>query len=344
MKEKPRKFETLEALRGIAALLVVWHHYPYFFGAYKPPNIFLAVDLFFGLSGFVLSYAYQAKLDAGLPSRAFLLARFIRLWPFYAFSLAGGYIVSLPIHHRIVGGLSRLLPDLLIALPFFPHIGRNPDSFLYPLNPPAWTLLMELLANVAHASLGRRVKTSTLSIALALCGLTLIYLRRQYGFLDGGWSLHSLPLGLARTGFSYMLGMFLFRLRMHFKEGLRIPSFVPCLLLAGFLTSNTPARFQTSVEVLAIGLLFPTLLLVGAWNEPRYRFERTAYAVLGSTSYGIYAVHSFAAAAIFRLWPTVGNGAPWSGICLLCVLIVSIVWLDKYYDQPTRAFLKRAMR
>lgn len=62
---KPR-FDILDGLRGVAALMVVIFHLSEAFSydpVYKHLNHgFLAVDFFFVLSGFVVSYAYDARL------------------------------------------------------------------------------------------------------------------------------------------------------------------------------------------------------------------------------------------------------------------------------------------
>nr|WP_311530513.1 acyltransferase [uncultured Ralstonia sp.] len=73
--------KSLEGVRGVAALLVVLHHM--FYAPTHPlfVNAYLAVDLFFVLSGFVISSAYGARLS-NLPSlQTFVIRRIGRLWP-----------------------------------------------------------------------------------------------------------------------------------------------------------------------------------------------------------------------------------------------------------------------
>ena len=52
-----RAFQTLDGLRGVGAFLVVIRHVP-LFGAAHVPESFLAVDLFYLVSGFVVAHAY----------------------------------------------------------------------------------------------------------------------------------------------------------------------------------------------------------------------------------------------------------------------------------------------
>ena len=53
------RFITLDALRGVAALMVVFYHAGRMFNAWPPRFGYLAVDLFFILSGFVLLLGYR---------------------------------------------------------------------------------------------------------------------------------------------------------------------------------------------------------------------------------------------------------------------------------------------
>jgi peptidoglycan/LPS O-acetylase OafA/YrhL len=56
----PVRFEALDALRGICALLVVLFHIPIYHalkGAESFVNLQFCVDMFFALSGFVLCHA-----------------------------------------------------------------------------------------------------------------------------------------------------------------------------------------------------------------------------------------------------------------------------------------------
>ena len=84
LASKP-KYEILDGLRGVAAMLVVAFH---LFETYSKGPAFqiinhgyLAVDFFFVLSGFVIGYAYDDRWGKSLTLKNFFKRRLIRLHP-----------------------------------------------------------------------------------------------------------------------------------------------------------------------------------------------------------------------------------------------------------------------
>jgi peptidoglycan/LPS O-acetylase OafA/YrhL len=81
---------ALDGLRGLAVLLVLWTHVPVgSFGASHDvlkglvrPG-YLGVDLFFVLSGFLITRILVADRDAHAPLRWFWFRRFLRIFPIY---------------------------------------------------------------------------------------------------------------------------------------------------------------------------------------------------------------------------------------------------------------------
>ncbi len=69
----PTRFRGLDGLRGVCALTVVLLHSEVLFNAGVVfCHGYLAVDMFFLLSGFVISASYDARLAAGLSAWRFL--------------------------------------------------------------------------------------------------------------------------------------------------------------------------------------------------------------------------------------------------------------------------------
>src|SRR5215831_7505716 len=89
-----RAYDTLDGMRAIGAFLVVTRHVPDFFGGFRAPESFLAVDLFYLVSGFVVAHAYGKRLEAGGFSWGFFKTRIIRLYPLYIVGLALGTLAA----------------------------------------------------------------------------------------------------------------------------------------------------------------------------------------------------------------------------------------------------------
>jgi peptidoglycan/LPS O-acetylase OafA/YrhL len=85
------RFETLDAWRGICALLVAIMHFP----ASGPiaesalvRNAWLFVDFFFVLSGFVIAHSYSTKIFDGPSFARFAILRLGRIYPLHLATLA----------------------------------------------------------------------------------------------------------------------------------------------------------------------------------------------------------------------------------------------------------------
>jgi len=98
-----KRFYSLDVLRGFAALSVVFWHWPHFFFSGTKPGTFdaarlpfsewmfvfytkgwLAVDLFFCLSGFIFYWLYSTRIyQCEISPSKFALLRFSRLYPLH---------------------------------------------------------------------------------------------------------------------------------------------------------------------------------------------------------------------------------------------------------------------
>ena len=91
----------LDGLRGIAVCLVLWVHLPKgCFGTWiqdlrglVAPG-YLGVDMFFVLSGFLITRILLVDRESGVPLRYFLIRRFLRIFPIYYLLLFVIQIVS----------------------------------------------------------------------------------------------------------------------------------------------------------------------------------------------------------------------------------------------------------
>jgi peptidoglycan/LPS O-acetylase OafA/YrhL len=92
-KELKRSY-TLDAMRGIAAIIVVFDHLEIKLDHSPTNSAHPAVDFFFVLSGFVIAAAYRPKLKNGMSIGSFFEARLVRLYPLFALGAALGLIIA----------------------------------------------------------------------------------------------------------------------------------------------------------------------------------------------------------------------------------------------------------
>lgn len=277
-----KRFSALDGLRGIAAIAVVLYHVGTASGAtWLAPRGYLAVDFFFVLSGFVLAHAYGERLAAGrLTARAFLVARYRRLWPTALLGSAIGLVVILTTPNgttvRTDHGFALAAVLNLLLLP-----NATPSiSALYPLNPPHWSLLHEIAANYCYGILAPRLRRRVLGalVVLAACGLAVTTFRA-----DSGGSL-----SLWRVAYSFFVGVMIYDV---WRSGYRPSSNVlaVALILAVALLLPTDAQRGTVDELLTL-VVFPLIVWHGASAELEGRAERVA-GFSGAVSYPLYALH-----------------------------------------------------
>src|SRR4051794_31799608 len=87
-----KRFFFLDGVRDLAAIIVVIHHFTQY-TTYPIMDLRgLSVNLFFFLSGFVLTKAYSRRIQGSLTLIQFLKLRLIRLYPLYLVGLLLGLV------------------------------------------------------------------------------------------------------------------------------------------------------------------------------------------------------------------------------------------------------------
>jgi peptidoglycan/LPS O-acetylase OafA/YrhL len=330
---------TLNGVRGIAAIAVVTAHWdPDIFGSFRAQSGFLAVDLFFLLSGVVIAHAYDQRFRKGLPAAEFLKMRYVRLFPLYAVGVALSLLTLALLavlgRETSPAGIelfwSLLFNGLMLPTPMIGTFGQP-----FPLNRPAWTLLYELLANLFYVLLFRFSSLRNLVLLAGFSGAALLAMVVAAGTLDFGWFYVHAVAALFRVAFPFTLGIIFSRL---YEAGalpnLRMPRGVP-LLAAAVLLWVRPDTPYGLYDIACAFLLFPLLVLT-ALPQSGGRLA-PACDWLGRISYPIYAIHA-------PLLPLIGLGAgrlfevPGEvlGFATLGLLLWLGGFLDRFYDAPAR--------
>lgn len=364
-------YELLDGLRGVAALIVVCYHIFEGFSFAEITNGagdgmihilnhgYLAVDFFFLLSGFVLSYAYDGRSE--MKKADFFKRRLIRLHPMLVMGAFVGMICFL------IGGSQQwngtqvpfyltLLCFVLSAL-MLPAIPSSASEVrgngeMFPLNGPAWSLFFEYIGNILYILFIRRLSTKILGAFVLLLGvLHMVFSLGNfsgYGSIGVGWTLDGVNFcgGLIRMLFPLTLGMFLSR---RFKPLKIKSSFWTCslLLLIIFSVPYIPGfnfvSFNGLYESICVLIFFPLILIMGASAQNLNRKTNKINHFLGDLSYPLYMIH-YPIMYLFYQWLIANKCYTLSETFFVAIPVVVLSVLlaflfSKFYDKPLRKYL-----
>ncbi len=346
------RFHLLDALRAIAAVVVYWHARVYL-PIHASHSGFLAVDFFFCLSGFVLAFAYERRLETTYTLRRFMVARVIRLYPIYLIGILLGLALALASSHYAA---PLLLSSFAIQLAVLPSpLAPTAPPYLFPMDYPAWSIFFELLANGAYALLVRKALARTPNL-LAIVGTFALALSTYLAVghvLDAGpfWS-RSFVCGLMRVVLSFTAGVVVLRLFRHrqttpwtSRQSLLA---TPLLVIVLLILLLAPFSFQhnRTFPLLTIFAFFPALIYVSACCRLPHSWSAVC-AFLGDASYPVYLLHAHVLVLLGTpLALHLATHHP--GVTPFFVPVVVVLTgllsypLLKLYDTPMRSFLTRS--
>lgn len=291
-------------LRGVAALYVVIFHY------FQPipfttPILcllghgYLAVDLFFPLSGFVMALNYSSSFSVRFTKeeyKKFLGRRFARIYPLYL-------VVLLIACGLALTGRLYLFDDHLGSL-FLPNLFLIQNWGPWgSINPPSWSISAEWFAYLLFPFLmfasAKRVWGPILAALLCVISLTLVDVMQVHA--NAGPKLFDMThgaLSLVRCVSEFLLGMLAYRLGssplgFHIKRSNLFGYGLPIAIVLLLSLRNRD---------LFVALLFPlfTLRLAGAPTIYSRALQSKPVEYLGLLSYSIYMLH-------FLLNPVIGT-------------------------------------
>ena len=337
-------FGLLDAFRGVAALCVMLYHFAPFPRSQVLGSAYLAVDLFFVLSGFVIAYAYDGRFRQGLSVGGFLRLRLTRLYPVYfAGSLLG--VVFVVMRNLVEPEKSLAWGTLLVgamrAALFLPDTGRHAGmTGLFPFDMAAWSLSLEIGVNCLYALSFRALTTRVLAVVVACSAAMLVASATSYGSMDMGATAASLAGGVERCAFGFSAGVLLFRLR---GRPVRLPRVAGVLLLAVVLATfalpTEPGAGRIVHDLVCVLLAMPLLVWLGSWarDVPAPQF----FGWLAAVSYPVYVLHtpvlwSLEWATLHVLHRHAGELQPVSGLVYAATTLVIADLAVRYYEAPLR--------
>jgi len=367
----PHHFYSLDALRGVAALVVVFWHWQHFFfirgtgvlGIHRAQqplySLFVpfytdgwrAVDLFFCLSGFIFYWLYSERIWTRETSlREFVVLRFSRLYPLHLLTLLF-VLAAQPVMRWLTGSV-------------FVYAHNDPYHFVLQLllasnwaelnssfNGPIWSVSVEILAYALFCLLCLRNLRSWWHLAI-LAGIGLQLTRMNH-------PAHFDPTLVGRGMLSFFAGGMAFH--VFSRAWRRTPSHATLMTLAVatsllwmLMAANIYAKdalghyvFNPPAKTFEF-LLFPiTLVTLALWEARRGTLGKRV-AFLGHISYSSYLLHFplqmvFVAVAVELPVPRTFFLTPYALMLFFATLIAVSLCSYYYFERPVQSLLRKRL-
>lgn len=307
------RFEFVESLRGVAALLIVVFHVHIFFvhpqhfsaqpfgGAFKIGQI--SVDFFFVLSGFIIAHIHWRDLGRTGSATDYFIKRLTRIYPAYWFILAA--VLAIQSFDYGLGSFKSFQTEHIVrAIVLLPQ--QRPVHWPVVV---AWTLAHEILfySVFGIAILNRRIGIAVLAAWLILIAVMAFWktdlapLRflgsiHNIGFFFGMATAWALRRGLGGSGWIAVAAGGVVLVGIGALQA-ALPTFAP----------STTLRLIYGAASAAVLLGAATLDRAHAVRVPR------AVVALGAATYGIYLAHVPGISALVRLGAKLGVD-DWIGV------------------------------
>jgi peptidoglycan/LPS O-acetylase OafA/YrhL len=352
---EPREVRSLNTLRGLAALMVAAFHAPMLFGVKAwLPHAYLAVDLFFVLSGFVMAHVYGGRIAEGLSFPRFAQLRLARLYPLYAVATLAGFAVLML---KASTGFAAFRPEMLQALGLNLFLLPAPmadafqlDGAAFPFAVPAWSIFWELALCAGFYAWARHVRRGAWMIA-AVGAMLLALVAGRFDTLDGGWTWNGFWIGGLRALYAFSAGVAVQGLvRRDLAAGKSVSKTadlgVRMLALAAVAYAIGAPKANGLAELAIVGLVLP--LAIGACALSRSPLiENRAGDLLGAASYSVYMLHpvliELTVAVLNRAPHLSANGQRLFGTAWMLGLVVAAYLCWKWFETPARRFCSRPL-
>lgn len=326
---------NFDAIRLIAALLVLVSHQWFFLGERQPIIAGhtlgeLAVMMFFIISGYLVAESWYR--DPHLVR--FLLRRALRLWPALAvatcvIALASAAITSETARAYFAGALPGFVGhNLQLRVVYtLPGVFTDAPGALAAVNGSWWTIPVEARCYLWLALLGLiGLRRRWLSL-LALAAAAALYVRTLPGHADAdaGHNLKYLYVGFFMTGLSVRQ----FRAEILKHRALGATAGIALLAIAFAARSHDLAAWV---------VLGPATLAFGTQGTPWVRSAGR----FGDLSYGIYVYAYFVQQLSVRIWP--GRLFPIATLLVATSVTVALAWCSWHAVEAPALLLKRRLR
>ena len=310
-------------LRGVAALMVVWHHAAgqiHGMSAWVPVQFGTSgVDLFFVVSGFIMVVTTSSGTVTPFD---FWRRRLVRVVPLY-WLLTLLMVAAAMVTPSLFKTLQIAPATLLQSLFFVPHFSRSFPGEVWPLLVPGWTLNFEVFFYAVFGASLFLPGRSRLP-ALTACLLALVVTGAIFGpFATAPAQTYTHPMLL-----EFVAGAWIARLWL--RGRLRLPIAVSIAMVvagAALLVLRDLPPFGYAMKIAGAALV-----VAGALTPRFDAWEFKGWQAVGDSSYSLYLTHLFTLGLLRVLWTRLFPAPPdaWSTVAFMLVSLAACAWVGRW--------------
>jgi peptidoglycan/LPS O-acetylase OafA/YrhL len=352
-------FKNLNAIRCIAAFLVIIHHIEQFKAIYHLPNYWsnsviesigkLGVILFFVLSGFLISYLLfiEKEVTHTISIKNFYIRRILRIWPLYFLIILVSLFVMPNIEFFTIEGFGKevvwdnLFYKLVLFVFFLPNLVLNLFGAI-PYASQTWSIGAEEQFYLVWPGLNKKIKNKW----ALLFGVIFLYILVKFSIqffpskikyvFKGFWS--SSPIDCMAIGGIFALIIYENTpIILSIKKVLfsKITQSITIALTLFLISINYHLPIlDTYFHYELYAVLFGILIANFAANENRlFSMENKVSSYLGKISYGLYMYHPLVIVLCLKveiLYKCINDLLLYPFVFLLVVLISSLSY--EFYE------------
>jgi peptidoglycan/LPS O-acetylase OafA/YrhL len=285
----PIRFDELESLRGLAALLVVFNHFLQFSNQilYVPLviNGYLMVDLFFVISGFVIYSAYSERIHSAKDFSRFVFLRLGRIYPVHIIFVVIFLLIEIlklmsentAKKAFTLNSINALWENLFLIQGVIPY-----GDLTY--NIPSWSISVEFITYLLFGILILifKRKVTIILLMVAIISIIMLYFKVTFGLEN-----------LLRVFAGFSLGCITALMTKKLKIKIPINTSLALIsLLIGFLMMK-PQTKETDLLIYPISAILIFSLILRT-NDLINKILKCKFLIrLGIISYSMYMSHYF---------------------------------------------------
>ena len=283
----------IQYLRGIAALMVVWHHTRVQIPAFYVllPGSFGAsgVDIFFVISGFIM---WITTARTPVNPVEFMVRRIIRIVPLY-WALTIGMVLIWCVVPNLFKTLDIEASTLIKSLLFIPSLSSSFPGNIYPLLIPGWTLNYEMFFYLLF-SLNLLFRQRIGLVFLTLTIVLLVVTGIAFGPFESAASIFYTSPVLLEFIAGVLVGDMWLRMR---TTSTGIGGLL--LFVAGWVLLIGNGELGWSKYLTILGALF---IVAGSLSPLFLKISSPKLKMLGDATYSIYLTHIFTLGLTRFIW------------------------------------------